>query len=92
MRCALRRVSNDGDKAADDLYFGLKGKVKELVRVGDCVAPRDAQAAIREGSSPPARCNGRRPARPEETALSIRNSRAEMNEREEDFHGNSPEM
>jgi len=37
------------NKASDDLYFGLKGKVKELVRVGDCVAPRDAQAAIREG-------------------------------------------
>ena len=37
------------NKAADDLYFGLKGKVKELVRVGDCLAPRDAQAAVREG-------------------------------------------
>jgi len=37
------------NKATDDLYFGLKGKVKELVRVGDCLAPRDAQAAIREG-------------------------------------------
>ena len=37
------------NKATDGLYFGLKGKVKELVRVGDCLAPRDAQAAIREG-------------------------------------------
>ena len=37
------------NKASDDLYFGLKGKVKELVRVGDCLAPRDAQAAVREG-------------------------------------------
>jgi mycofactocin system FadH/OYE family oxidoreductase 2 len=37
------------NKASDDLYFGLKGKVKEIGRVGDCVAPRDAQAAIREG-------------------------------------------
>ena len=37
------------NKATDDLYFGLKGKVKELVRVGDCLAPRDAQAAVREG-------------------------------------------
>jgi mycofactocin system FadH/OYE family oxidoreductase 2 len=36
-------------KANEDLYFGLKGKVKELVRVGDCLAPRDAQWAIREG-------------------------------------------
>jgi hypothetical protein len=37
------------NKASDALYFGLKGKVKELTRVGDCVAPRDAQAAVREG-------------------------------------------
>ncbi len=37
------------NKASDDLYFGLKGKVKEIVRVGDCLAPRDAQAAVREG-------------------------------------------
>jgi hypothetical protein len=37
------------NKATDALYFGLKGRVKELVRVGDCVAPRDAQAAVREG-------------------------------------------
>jgi mycofactocin system FadH/OYE family oxidoreductase 2 len=36
-------------KANEDLYFGLKGKVKELVRVGDCLAPRDAQWAVREG-------------------------------------------
>jgi hypothetical protein len=37
------------NKADDDVYFGLKGKVKDLVRIGDCVAPRDAQAAVREG-------------------------------------------
>jgi mycofactocin system FadH/OYE family oxidoreductase 2 len=37
------------NKADDDVYFGLKGKVKELVRVGDCLAPRDAQCAVREG-------------------------------------------
>jgi mycofactocin system FadH/OYE family oxidoreductase 2 len=37
------------NKANDDLYFGLKGKVRELVRIGDCLAPRDAQAAVREG-------------------------------------------
>ncbi len=37
------------NKAQDDLYFALKGKVKGLVRIGDCLAPRDAQAAVREG-------------------------------------------
>jgi mycofactocin system FadH/OYE family oxidoreductase 2 len=37
------------NKADDALYFGLKDKIKELVRIGDCVAPRDAQAAVREG-------------------------------------------
>jgi mycofactocin system FadH/OYE family oxidoreductase 2 len=37
------------NKASDALYFSLKGKVKELVRIGDCLAPRDAQAAVREG-------------------------------------------
>jgi len=37
------------NKANDGVYFGLKGKVKELIRVGDCLAPRDAQAAVREG-------------------------------------------
>lgn len=37
------------NQADDALYFDLKGKVKELVRIGDCVAPRDAQAAVREG-------------------------------------------
>jgi 2,4-dienoyl-CoA reductase-like NADH-dependent reductase (Old Yellow Enzyme family) len=36
-------------KANEDLYFGLKGKVKEIVRVGDCLAPRDAQWAVRDG-------------------------------------------
>jgi len=37
------------NQAEDGLYFDLKGKVKELVRIGDCVAPRDAQMAVREG-------------------------------------------
>jgi hypothetical protein len=37
------------DKANDDLYFALKNCIKELVRIGDCLAPRDAQAAVREG-------------------------------------------
>ena len=37
------------NQADDPVYFDLKGKVKELVRIGDCVAKRDAQAAVREG-------------------------------------------
>jgi NADPH-dependent 2,4-dienoyl-CoA reductase/sulfur reductase-like enzyme len=36
------------NKANEQLYFDLKGKVKELHRVGDCVAPRGAQEAIHE--------------------------------------------
>ena len=32
-----------------DLYFALKGKVKELHRIGDCVAPRKAAAVVYEG-------------------------------------------
>lgn len=38
-----------GNTAADDLYFSLKGRVKELFRVGDCVAPRKTDMAIIEG-------------------------------------------
>lgn len=38
-----------GCKANDTLYFALKGKVKELYRVGDCVAPRLVDSAIWEG-------------------------------------------
>ena len=37
------------NKANEDLYFELKGKVKELHRIGDCVAPRLSGDAIREG-------------------------------------------
>jgi mycofactocin system FadH/OYE family oxidoreductase 2 len=33
-----------------DLYFGLKGKIKELYRIGDCVAPRKIDMAIWEGN------------------------------------------
>jgi hypothetical protein len=33
----------------DGLYKALKGKVKELYRVGDCVAPRKVDMAIWEG-------------------------------------------
>jgi len=38
-----------GSRAVDALYEGLKGKVKELYRVGDCVAPRKIDMAILEG-------------------------------------------
>ena len=36
-------------KANDRLYYALKGKVRELYRIGDCVAPRKVDAAIGEG-------------------------------------------
>ncbi|HEU0000304.1 MAG TPA: mycofactocin system FadH/OYE family oxidoreductase 2 [Ktedonobacteraceae bacterium] len=35
--------------ANDDLYVQLQGKVKELHRVGDCVAPRRVEHAILDG-------------------------------------------
>ncbi len=35
--------------ADDKLYFTLKGKVNEIVRVGDCLAPRRIDSAIYEG-------------------------------------------
>ena len=35
--------------AHDDLYHQLKGRVPSLQRIGDCVAPRRAHAAIVEG-------------------------------------------
>ncbi len=35
--------------ANDDLYFRLQGRVKELYRVGDCVAPRRVEHAILDG-------------------------------------------
>jgi hypothetical protein len=38
-----------GPKADDSLYFELKGKVPNLHRVGDCVAPRKLDHAIYEG-------------------------------------------
>ncbi len=34
----------------DTLYFRLKGKVRELYRIGDCVAPRKIDMAILEGN------------------------------------------
>jgi mycofactocin system FadH/OYE family oxidoreductase 2 len=39
-----------GNTSCDKLYFELKGKVKELYRVGDCVAPRKTDMAIVEGN------------------------------------------
>lgn len=38
-----------GNIANDRLYFELKGKVGEIYRVGDCVAPRKTDMAIIEG-------------------------------------------
>jgi NADPH-dependent 2,4-dienoyl-CoA reductase/sulfur reductase-like enzyme len=38
-----------GNIACDSLYFELKGKVDEIYRVGDCVAPRKTDMAIIEG-------------------------------------------
>ncbi|NLD36505.1 MAG: FAD-dependent oxidoreductase [Desulfatiglans sp.] len=37
-----------GNRADDKLYMGLKGKVNELYRVGDCVAPRGIDMAFLE--------------------------------------------
>ena len=42
-------VLDMGNLPADDLYFQLKGKVKELHRAGDCVAPRGIDMAVLEG-------------------------------------------
>jgi thioredoxin reductase len=42
-------VTAMGNDADDSLYFSLKGKVRELLRVGDCVAPRKVDMAIHEG-------------------------------------------
>ena len=38
-----------GQKADDTLYKALKGKVEELYRIGDSVAPRKVDMAIWEG-------------------------------------------
>jgi NADPH-dependent 2,4-dienoyl-CoA reductase/sulfur reductase-like enzyme len=52
---AERRVPVDtvvvasGNRSVTDLYIALKGKVKELHRVGDCLAPRKINNAIYEG-------------------------------------------
>lgn len=38
-----------GNVSLDRLYFGLRGRVKELYRIGDCVAPRKTDMAVLEG-------------------------------------------
>jgi len=42
-------VTAMGNRVNDSLYFALKGRVKELHRIGDCVAPRKVDMAIHEG-------------------------------------------
>jgi hypothetical protein len=42
-------VVDAGNVVLDSLYQQLKGKVKELYRVGDAVAPRNIEMAILEG-------------------------------------------
>lgn len=44
-------VLDMGNVVDDDLYRQLKGRVKELYRAGDCVAPRGIDMAIIEGRS-----------------------------------------
>ena len=38
-----------GQRANDELYFGLKGSLEAVHRIGDCVAPRKLDHAIYEG-------------------------------------------
>jgi hypothetical protein len=38
-----------GNQVDDSLYQALKGRVRELYRIGDCVAPRKVDMAIYEG-------------------------------------------
>ena len=42
-------VLDMGNMVDDHLYRQMKGRVKELYRVGDCVAPRRIDIAIFEG-------------------------------------------
>lgn len=44
-------VAVTGRLPVDSLYLALKGKVPELYRVGDCLAPRYTDQAIHEGHS-----------------------------------------
>lgn len=38
-----------GNRSGDDLYRSLKGKMREVYAIGDCLAPRRIPEAIREG-------------------------------------------
>ena len=38
-----------GNESEDALYFALKDKVREIYRIGDCVAPRLTDSAISDG-------------------------------------------
>lgn len=38
-----------GNRARDEIYFAIKGKVEEIYRIGDCVAPRKTDTAVLEG-------------------------------------------
>jgi mycofactocin system FadH/OYE family oxidoreductase 2 len=42
-------VAAMGNEVNDSLYYALKGRVEELYRAGDCVAPRKVDMAIFEG-------------------------------------------
>jgi mycofactocin system FadH/OYE family oxidoreductase 2 len=42
-------VTAMGNQVQADLYFALKDRVKEIYRIGDCVAPRKIDMAIYEG-------------------------------------------
>lgn len=42
-------VTAMGNQVQAELYFALKGRVKEIYRVGDCVSPRKIDMAIHEG-------------------------------------------
>ena len=39
-----------GSRSTDALYRALKGKVRALHAIGDCVAPRGVHQAILEGT------------------------------------------
>ena len=43
-------VLDMGNEADDQLYRQLKGRVKEIYRIGDCVAPRGIGVAILEAA------------------------------------------
>jgi 2,4-dienoyl-CoA reductase (NADPH2) len=42
-------VLSMGNQANNQIYYDLKGKVKELYAVGDCLTPRKAIDAIYDG-------------------------------------------